>query len=204
MNKKQHILIVEDEPAIHAGLTDVFIYHGYDVTVAEDGEEGCKLALRGKFDLVLLDVMLPKRNGFEVCETIRSKYPAQPIIMLTAMISDDEIVQGLRLGADDYITKPFSVEQLVLRVAAVLRRSSQVVAGRESVTEIDLGSWQVDVRSLAAVNVDGRCTNAAGIPGIPADKAPLIEAPGFTLPLSSRYIFLCALNGAVSRASIIT
>ena len=155
MNKKQHILIVEDESAIHAGLTDVFIYHGYDVTVAEDGDKGCSLALSGQFDLVLLDVMLPKRNGFEVCETIRTRYPAQPIIMLTAKVGDDEIVQGLRLGADDYITKPFSVEQLVLRVAAVLRRSSQGLPGAEAVTEISLGNWQIDVRSLAAVNESG-------------------------------------------------
>lgn len=155
MNKKQHILIVEDEPAIHTGLTDVFIYHGYDVTVAEDGEEGCALALSGRFDLVLLDVMLPKRNGFDVCETIRTKHPAQPIIMLTAKIGDEEIVQGLRLGADDYVTKPFSVEQLVLRVAAVLRRSSQGIEADAAATEINLGRWCVDVRNLAAAGADG-------------------------------------------------
>jgi two-component system response regulator RegX3 len=155
MNKKQHILIVEDEPAIHAGLTDVFVYHGYDVTVVEDGEQGVAEGLTGRYDLILLDVMLPKRSGFEVCEVVRAKYPAQPIIMLTAKISDQDIVAGLRLGADDYVTKPFSVEQLVLRVAAVLRRSDKVSFGLTAETDIKLDPWQVSVASLSASDESG-------------------------------------------------
>lgn len=149
MTDKAHILIVEDEPAIHAGLTDVFIYHGYEVTVAEDGEAGLALARTGKFDLVLLDIMMPKLSGFEVCEAIRAEDPDQPIIMLTAKISDEDIVHGLRLGADDYVAKPFSVEQLVLRVAAVLRRANNF-ASVDKPAQIILGSLSIDVRNLAA------------------------------------------------------
>lgn len=155
MTDKARILIVEDEPAIHAGLTDVFIYHGYEVSVAEDGEAGLALARAGKFDLVLLDIMMPKLSGFEVCEAIRAENPDQPIIMLTARISDDDIVHGLRLGADDYVAKPFSVEQLVLRVAAVLRRVNKPNT-KDVPNEITLGSLTIDVRNLLASRSDAQ------------------------------------------------
>lgn len=128
------------------GLSDVFVYHGYQVTVAEDGVAGLTLATSGEFDLILLDVMLPKMNGFDVCEAIRDQAPDQPIIMLTAKVSDDDIVQGLRLGADDYVAKPFSVEQLVLRVAAVLRRVQQYQSHAPSI--LHLGDLAVDVENL--------------------------------------------------------
>ena len=149
MSAKQHILIVEDEPAIATGLTDVFIYHGYDVTVCDDGESGAEQALTGAYDLLLLDVMLPKKNGFTICEEVRAVAPDQPIIMLTAKISDEDIVQGLRLGADDYVAKPFSVEQLVLRVAAVLRRASKP-AVMERQTPFTVGPWEVHPERLQA------------------------------------------------------
>ena len=123
MNAKPHILVVEDEPAIRTGLVDVLIFHGYDVTDAEDGLSGLEHALTGRFDLVLLDIMLPGMNGFDVCNAIREVDKEQPIIILTAKVSDEDIVRGLRLGADDYVAKPFSVEQLVLRIAAVIRRT---------------------------------------------------------------------------------
>ncbi len=123
MSKKLKILIVEDETAIRTGLTDVFVFHGYDVDEAADGPTGLQKALSGKFDLILLDVMLPGVNGFEICERIREGDRAQPIIMLTAKSADEDIIQGLTLGADDYVAKPFSVAQLVLRVQAVLRRT---------------------------------------------------------------------------------
>jgi two-component system response regulator RegX3 len=145
MEDKAHILIVEDEPAIHMGLTDVFVYHGYDVTVAEDGASGLDAALTGDYDLVLLDVMLPKKSGFQVCEGIRDALPDQPIIMLTARISDEDIVHGLRLGADDYVAKPFSVEQLVLRVAAVLRRSK---GQKPAPQDFVIGDLSIDVPTL--------------------------------------------------------
>jgi two-component system response regulator RegX3 len=123
MSSKPRILIVEDEAAIRGGLADVFVYHGYEVETAEHGEDGLRRALGGAFDLVLLDVMLPGIDGFEICNRIRQQDRQQPVIMLTAKSSDEDIVQGLTLGADDYVAKPFSVTQLVLRVQAVLRRS---------------------------------------------------------------------------------
>ena len=135
MNEKAHILVVEDEPAIRSGLVDVLIFHGYDVTSVEDGRSGLEQALQGSFDLILLDIMLPGMNGFDVCNGIREADKEQPIIMLTAKVSDEDIVRGLKLGADDYVAKPFSVEQLMLRVAAVLRRTR----GSE-VEEIVLGA----------------------------------------------------------------
>jgi len=123
MNRKLRILIVEDEAAIRTGLIDVFLFHGYDVDSAADGVAGLRLAGSGAFDLVILDVMLPGMSGFDVCEAIRARDADQPIIMLTAKVSDDDIVRGLSLGADDYVAKPFSVVHLVLRVEAVLRRT---------------------------------------------------------------------------------
>ena len=122
MTRKSRLLIVEDEAAIRSGLVDVFVYHGYEVETAEHGDVGLKMALGGTFDLVLLDVMLPGIDGFEICNRIRQQDRQQPVIMLTAKSSDEDIVQGLTLGADDYVAKPFSVTQLVLRVQAVLRR----------------------------------------------------------------------------------
>ncbi|MCZ6856083.1 MAG: response regulator transcription factor [Gammaproteobacteria bacterium] len=123
MTTKPHILVVEDEPAIRTGLVDVLTFHGYDVTSAEDGISGLEHAVTGRFDLILLDIMLPGMNGFDVCNAIREIDKEQPIIILTAKVSDEDIVRGLRLGADDYVAKPFSVEQLVLRIAAVIRRT---------------------------------------------------------------------------------
>ncbi|WP_444995240.1 response regulator transcription factor [Aliikangiella sp. IMCC44359] len=125
MKKKNSILIVEDEAAISAGLTDVFIYHGYKVEVAEDGAIGLDRALKGRYDLIILDVMLPSMNGYDICQAIREKDKEQPIIMLTAKSADEDIIQGLSLGADDYVAKPFSIAQLLLRIEAVLRRSGK-------------------------------------------------------------------------------
>jgi len=128
MQRKLRILIVEDEEAIRTGLSDVLVFHGYEVDCAADGNEGLDKALSGSFDLILLDIMLPGMDGFEICNRIRSQDRDQPIIMLTARSSDEDIIQGLSLGADDYVAKPFSVAQLVLRVQAVLRRSRIAVA----------------------------------------------------------------------------
>ena len=123
MAEKPKILIVEDETAIRVGLIDVFVFHGFEVDSSENGEEGLRKALTGLYDMILLDVMLPGMNGFDICEAIRQQDRQQPMIMLTARSNDEDIVQGLTLGADDYVAKPFSVSQLVLRVQAVLRRA---------------------------------------------------------------------------------
>ena len=146
MQRKIRLLIVEDEAAIRSGLMDVFVYHGYDVDCAIDGPVGLDKALSGRFDLVLLDVMLPGMDGFEICNRIRAQDRDQPVIMLTAKGTDEDIIQGLSLGADDYVAKPFSVAQLVLRVQAVLRRSG---IGAELDAMLRLGEdVEVDCRNL--------------------------------------------------------
>ena len=146
INMKPRLLIIEDEAAIRGGLTDVFVYHGSEVETAEDGKAGLEAALKGNYDLILLDIMLPGMSGYDVCEAIRSQDRDQPIIMLTARVSDEDIVHGLKLGADDYVGKPFSVEQLVLRAAAVLRRAGLAT---DDVTELQLGDLAIDTRNLS-------------------------------------------------------
>ena len=148
MAQKARILVVEDEAAIRSGLVDVFVYHGYEVETAEHGDDGLRLALGGNFDLILLDVMLPGIDGYEICNRIRQQDRRQPVIMLTAKSSDEDIVQGLTLGADDYVAKPFSVTQLVLRVQAVLRRAG---VGEAAVREIRLNNdLLIDNENLSA------------------------------------------------------
>jgi DNA-binding response OmpR family regulator len=146
MQRKIRLLIVEDEEAIRTGLMDVLVYHGYEVEFAADGPAGLDMALSGRFDLILLDVMLPGMDGFEICNRIRAEDRDQPVIMLTAKSTDEDIIQGLSLGADDYVAKPFSVAQLVLRVQAVLRRSR---IGAELDATLRLGGdVEVDCRNL--------------------------------------------------------
>lgn len=146
LEKKLKLLVVEDEEAIRNGLVDVFVFHGYEVEVAEDGKSGLQKALTGKFDLILLDVMLPHMDGFEICRKIRETDKEQAIIMLTAKSADDEIIQGLSLGADDYVAKPFSVSQLVLRVQAVLRRSRAGIAA-DGLLQLS-HDFNIDTRNL--------------------------------------------------------
>ena len=144
---KPRILVVEDEAAIRDGLTDVLVYHGYTVDAVGDGRDGLKKALSGQYDLLLLDVMLPGRDGFSICDEVRKVDRDQPIIMLTAKTSDEDIVNGLSLGADDYIAKPFSIAQLVLRVKAVLRRSGALA---DAASAIKLaGDVEIDVQNLS-------------------------------------------------------
>ncbi len=146
MSRKIRILIVEDETAIRTGLKDVLVYHGYDVDDAADGPSGLQKAVSGRFDLILLDVMLPGLDGFEICERIRADDREQAIIMLTAKSGDEDVIAGLSLGADDYVSKPFSVAQLVLRIRAVLRRTR---IGMEMDHRIRLGEdVEIDTRNL--------------------------------------------------------
>jgi two-component system alkaline phosphatase synthesis response regulator PhoP len=126
------ILIVEDEPAISFGLVADLSAEGYSVELAEDGENGAHLARAAAFDLILLDVMLPKKDGFEVCRELRRAGIMTPILFLTARSQDVEKVVGLDLGADDYITKPFSPMELRARIRAHLRRA---VSGAENEIE---------------------------------------------------------------------
>lgn len=156
MNKNNSILIVEDEVAIRNGLVDVFVYHGFQVDFAEDGAIGLEKSLSGKFDLIILDVMLPSLNGYDICREIRAKDKAQPIIMLTAKSADEDVIHGLSLGADDYVAKPFSVAQLVLRVQAVLRRANKVQS--ESITIVLSPNRVIDTQNLV-IDINGKETS---------------------------------------------
>jgi len=120
---KPKLLIVEDEPNILRGLTDLFVFHGYEVESESDGKRGLSRALVGQYTCIILDVMLPSLNGFEICNALRQHSRTQPIMMLTAKNSEEDIINGLTLGADDYVAKPFSTSELVLRVNALIRRS---------------------------------------------------------------------------------
>lgn len=119
------ILIIEDDPTMLRGLKDNFSYAGYNVLTAADGEQGLNAALDAKPDLILLDIMLPKINGYEICDTLRKENLQMPIIMLTAKGQESDIILGLNLGADDYVTKPFSIKELLARTASFLRRARQ-------------------------------------------------------------------------------
>ena len=121
---KGQILVVDDELGIRTLLSEVLNIAGFQVTIAADGLDALNLIRKNKFDLILLDVNLPKVDGFAILEKIRASAPTQPIIMISARTEKDDVTHGLRLGADDYIRKPFSVEELVLRVENRLRRTS--------------------------------------------------------------------------------
>ncbi len=117
------VLVVEDDAAIRRGLVDALSFAGYQVREASDGEEAVARAARGGFDLVLLDLVLPGKGGREVLRELRAAQPTLPVILLTASGGEDDRVAGLGAGADDYVTKPFSVRELLARIEAVLRRS---------------------------------------------------------------------------------
>ena len=152
MTRQLHILIIEDEAAIRTGLTDALVYHGYRVDSVPDGKQGLEKALSGKFDLILLDLMLPGMDGFEICDAVRQVDRQQPIIMLTAKTSDEDIITGLSLGADDYVAKPFSVAQLILRIKAVLRRSRADLSALQWL-ELD-GGVRIDFANLCGARGD--------------------------------------------------
>lgn len=149
MTRQIRVLVVEDEEAIRTGLIDVLVFHGYEADSAATGPEGLEKALTGKFELILLDIMLPGMDGYEICDRIRAVDRNQPIIMLTAKTSDDEIIHGLKLGADDYVSKPFSIQQLVLRIEAVLRRSQ---VGQEQARMLCIGNVEIDTENLSGLN----------------------------------------------------
>ncbi|HUT52173.1 MAG TPA: response regulator transcription factor [bacterium] len=120
---KNIILVIEDDAAIRRGIVDAFQFQGYETMEAGDGESGLELGLTAACDLVLLDLVLPRRDGLEILEQVRKGRPSLPVIILTARGDENDRVRGLRLGADDYVVKPFSVKELLARVEAVLRRT---------------------------------------------------------------------------------
>jgi two-component system response regulator RegX3 len=128
---KARILVVEDDRALLGGLLDVLVFNGYDAKGVEDGGVGLRAGLDEQFDLILLDVMLPTMDGFSICKEIRQKKPTQGIIIITAKGAEDDVVTGFKCGADDYITKPFSLREVMVRVEAVLRRTGKNLGDEE-------------------------------------------------------------------------
>lgn len=148
MRAKLAILVVEDEPAICNGLCDVLAFHGHAPTGVASGEEGLRRGLGGQYALVLLDVMLPEMSGFDVCRALRAQRPEQAILLLTARGAEADVLEGFRCGADDYVTKPFSVAELMARVEALLRRAGNLPKPMpESFT---FGAWVVDPAARTA------------------------------------------------------
>lgn len=123
-NEKRKILIIEDDSSLRLGLEQGFLSEGYAVETAADGDEGLGLALRSDADLIVLDLMLPKRDGFEILRRVRADAVEIPVLILTARGEEEDRIRGFEYGADDYMVKPFSVRELLLRVAAVLRRAA--------------------------------------------------------------------------------
>lgn len=149
---KARILVVEDDAALRQGLLDVLVFNGYEVHGVEDGALGLKSGLESDYDLILLDVMLPTLDGFSVCKEIRKKKPAQGIIIITAKGAEDDIVNGFRVGADDYISKPFSLREVMVRIEAVLRRTGK----HADDTEIQFQNILFDGKNLTARFEDHR------------------------------------------------
>ena len=142
---KKVVLIVEDEPAMIRLLQDNFLYEGYDTLLAKDGDAALEMALNSAPDLILLDIMLPKLNGLSVCRELRERGLRTPILMLSVRDLEQDKITGLKIGADDYLTKPFSVKELMARAEAVLRR-----AKRESFGAYHFGDVELNFVSFTA------------------------------------------------------
>jgi two-component system, OmpR family, alkaline phosphatase synthesis response regulator PhoP len=153
------ILIVEDDASILLPLQDNLELEGYEVSSAVDGRLGLDLARKGGYDLVILDIMLPKMNGFDLCRQLRQEKDTTPILMLTAKSQEVDKVLGLELGADDYVTKPFSPRELLARIKAILRRTRQV---RQGIDSCRFGGVEVDFKKYEA-RKDGRSVDLTAL-----------------------------------------
>ena len=147
MKKRKHILIVEDDLSILMGLKDNLISEGYKVSTATNGTEGLKMALKNNIGLLILDIMLPGLNGFEICKKVKIEKPLLPVMMLTARSSEMDTIAGLDYGADDYITKPFSLSELLARIRAIIRRSYLT---KEEIETFSFGNVHLDFKKLEA------------------------------------------------------
>ena len=141
-NKQPHILLAEDDPNLGLLLAEFLRKKGFQVTWAQNGDEALDCFVQGTFDLCVLDVMMPKKDGFTLAKDIRANHHQVPIIFLTAKAMEEDTLQGFKVGADDYLTKPFSMEVLVARMEAVLRRSHSDKALPALADEISLGSFR--------------------------------------------------------------
>jgi DNA-binding response OmpR family regulator len=149
---KPRILVVEDDGPLRQGLMDVLVFNGYEVEGEDNGERGLAAGLERNFDLILLDVMLPGLDGFAVCREIRRRKPQQGIILITAKGAENDIVAGFKAGADDYVPKPFSLRELMVRVEAVLRRAGKSAAP----VDLVIDEVRFDGRNLVAEGPGGR------------------------------------------------
>ena len=145
------ILVVDDEQNMRTGLKDNLEFEGYNVDIAIDGEQGLKKILENTYNLIILDVMMPKMSGFDVCKNARQNGVVTPIILLTAKGEEIDKVVGLEIGADDYVTKPFSLRELIARVKAILRRSENMTMDNET-REIKIGKLSIDFNSYKATS----------------------------------------------------
>ena len=144
----KRILIIEDDPAISKGLSDALKEEHYEVVAEEDGEKGFKFAQNKNIALIILDLMLPSKNGIEICTDLRKKGINTPILMLTSKKEEMDKVLGLEVGADDYMTKPFSVRELLARVKALLRRKQEI---SKDIEEYAFGNVEIDFKKQTAV-----------------------------------------------------
>ncbi len=145
MSEAQRVLVIEDEPDMIRGLRDALTFEGFDVATAATGQEGVASARRGHPNLILLDLMLPDINGYRVCEEIRTFDPRVPVIMLTARGQEADKIRGFEAGADDYVTKPFSVNELLARIHAMFRRMALTPTKAGEILEI--GNSRIDLRA---------------------------------------------------------
>ena len=154
-NKEIRILLIEDEPSLIFTLRDTLENEGYIVIVCEDGEEAVGLAQENKPDIIILDIMLPGKNGYEICQELRALKFTIPIIILTAKNQELDKVKGLDIGADDYITKPFGVKELLARIQARLRRTG-TYSSSNNIDLLQLGDTKIDLLESKVIFEDGR------------------------------------------------
>ncbi len=144
MGNNQKILLVEDDQNFRDVLCAYLEMHDYDVTIAKDGMEGWVMFNKGVYDICILDVMMPRKDGFSLATDIRSKDKNVPIIFLTAKSMKEDVLKGLKIGADDYMTKPFNSEELLLRIQAILKRSASAPDPSDDIKEFEIGSFHFD------------------------------------------------------------
>ena len=150
---QERILTIEDDPAIRRGIVDALRFVGYQTLEAADGDTGLEMAVKAQFDLLLLDLVLPRRDGLEILAEVRRLRPTLPIVILTARGEEADRVRGLRDGADDYVVKPFSVKELLARVEAVMRRSAERPT---DLAEVQIPGGLIDLRRREVRFDDGR------------------------------------------------
>lgn len=151
----KNILLVEDEENLHEAIKLNLDIEGYNVTSAYEGKDAIVKSKEKKFDLIILDVMLPDVNGFDICETIRLNDSQTPILFLTAKSDSEDKIKGLSIGGDDYLTKPFNIEEFLLRIKLLIKRSSNVISSSENLSVFSIGEFEINFNSFEVVEQNG-------------------------------------------------